>query len=332
MHKGALDWTPYFTCDEPEWVFRPDEPWAWDIDILLQQRPDSRPGDEAGNALHWQLTGMANYAGRYINVEGYLTVMLVNPTFEQAREIADASPAPVWIIAAEYTYNALLRAQIEAPVAIANWIRDNPDSPVLYRGSGTRESENQLAIRLIGSGIPKFLDSIDFPDFVRFDYLPPLDASLAHEIPRRPNTAWESDGVVIRSARESYPIGTTRLQITASHNAPGMWLNIPRNALGVEKYVDGEWWDLSGEFGMLGHPVVSNLQAGEESTVWVDIFTPETLGPGLYRAILHGNDRVVLSPSSDTSQGREIAGWGVGRLVTLEFTVTEDAELLPPPP
>jgi hypothetical protein len=152
-----------------------------------------------------------------------------------------------------------------------------------------------------------------------------VDPSQPHDIPHMPKTSWEKDGVTIKSERESYPFGTKSIPVTASHNVENMHLYAPNSVLSVEKYVDSEWCDVSGNFFMNDIYVeIFDIPAGVDKTVYLEIVTPETLGPGLYRATYHGH--VCLSSSGDTSINSAIAGIGGKDMVTFEFIITTDGE------
>ena len=319
-------WKPFFTGEEPEWKYNRDEPWAWVLDGPRSNYQE--PGSDAHQSLSMYFKTSENYAGCFINSEGYLTVMLVNPTFEQAQEISDLSAMPVWIVAAEYTYDTLQKALNKAINEITDWISENPDSAVSLHLGYIDTYENSLSILVHGSGAPNLLSSMEFPEYVNIVYTPALDASQPHDIPRRPVIVWEKDSVIIKSARESYPVGTDTLLVTASHNVPNMRLYAPSSPLKVDKYVNGEWVDISGPYPTSGfYPEIFDIPAGEEKTVSLAIITPETLGVGLYRATYSG--LVCLSSSGYTTLSDAIAGRGINDYVTIEFTVTEDAEPFP---
>ena len=325
---SVTDWEPYFTGEEPVWRYNPEQPWAtWEQGE--ERSRDQDVGVSAYIALNTFLEGHPNFAGFYVNIEGFLTVMMVNPTYEIVEQIKEKSPYPVWIIAAEFSYDILRRAQNESFSAITSWIEENPDIAVSMSTAYTATIENRVRINLQGSGVPTLLDALEFPDFIEFAYTPTVDASLPHDIPRSPNTVWERDGVTIRSVRESYPVGTTFLLITGSHNVEGMRLFAPYSPMRVEKYVDGEWFDLSGDFFTPGiYTEIFDIPASEEKTIQISIVTPETLGPGLYRA----NFRSFASLAENDMNlfNNAIVGREPGDHIIIEFIVTHDAEPLPP--
>ena len=326
-----VDWEPYFTGVEPVWRYNPDQPWS----SLQHDQGFGRssynqdPGHEAFGFLHSHIERKANFAGCFINVEGYLTVMLVDPTLEQAQEIAMLSAVPVWIIAAKYPYSTLRRAQDEAWNTIIAWIDENPDSAVSLFSGGVDTIKNRVNIELHGSGVPHLLSLLDFPEYVKFIYTPIGAAINPHDIPHNPNTIWERSGVTIKNARESYPVGTTFLLITANHNVEGKRLFAPDSPLGVEKYINGKWTDMSGGFIMsLVYSEILDIPAGVEKTVQLGIVTSEILGPGLYRATYFG--QLYLSATENFTGTDAIVGVHHGDNVTIEFIITEDAEPLPP--
>jgi len=325
--KSIDTWEPYFTGEEPEWLYNPDQPWLW-----IREAPGSSNQNPASNAhasLSPFMESYANYAGCYVNSNGYLTVMLTEPTVEQAREIAERSGAPVWIVAAQYSYEILKKALEEAYPAVASWMEGHPDVPIGGLSGGIRDDDNRVYLNLSGSGIPLLIEAFDFPGCIVLDYTITVDPSEPHAIPRAPVTAWEKDGVTIKSARESYPVGTMSIPVTASHNVDNMRLYAPDALLSVDKYVDGEWHDVSGGFMWNDlYLEIFDIPAGEEKTVYLEIVTPETLGPGLYRATYNGH--VCLSPSGDTTINSAIAGIGGKDPVTFEFTITTDAEYTNP--
>lgn len=326
VKEASVKWEPYFTGEEPEWIYNPDEPWAWNRDGETSH--DQASGLQAHQSLYAYFTECDNYAGCYINSDGYLTVMLTNPTVKQTQEISGLSAAPVWIIAAKYPYKILQKAQEEIWDAITSWISDHPDVPLSLYGGGIDDMENCLKITMQGSGIPRLLSEFDFPAYIEFEYNPTVDASEPHDIPREPNTVWERDGVTIKSARESYPVGTTFILVTASHTVQNQRLYAPYASLRVEKYANGEWYDISGNFFTNSLYIeIFDIPAGEEKTARLNIVTPETLGVGLYRATYSGH--VCLSSSRDTTINSAIVGVERGDNVTFEFTVTQDAEPLP---
>jgi hypothetical protein len=324
----TASWQPYFTGAEPEWQYKSDEPWA-SFNGGESYSSNQGPALDAHESLYPYISELADYAGCYVSANGYLTVMLTNPSRQQASLIGERAAAPCWIIAAAYPLETLLRARGETVEVLDTWTNDHPDAPVAWYGAGIDEVGNRVEISLQGSGIARLLSELDFPDYVDFIYAPTIDASLTHEIPHEPRTAWERGGVTITSARESYPIGATFLLVTASHNVDGQRLYAPEYPLKIEKYAEGEWFDISGDFAVNDvYREVFDVAAGMEKTVQMSIFTPETLGPGLYRATYLGH--VCLSSSGDTTLSSAIAGADRADHVSFEFTVTADAEPLPP--
>lgn len=316
-------WKPYFTGEEPEWRYNPDEPWLWNREgenSFMQE-----PAMDAHTSLYPYLENYANYAGCYVNSNGYLTVMLTEPTMEQAIEIGERSAAPVWIVAANYSYEMLRKALDEVFPAITSWMAEHPEAPIGGLSGGVRDDVNRVYLHLSGSGIPMLLDAFDFPGCIELIYTLTVDPSLEHSIPRAPETSWIKDGVTIRSARESYPVGTTFIPVVVSHNVENMRLYAPESVLRVDKYVSGEWFDVSGSYFMNDLYIeMLDIPANVEKTVYLEIVTPETLGPGLYRATYGG----VISFSSfgDTPMNGAIAGIGGKDMVVFEFTITADAD------
>ena len=316
-------WEPYFTGEEPEWKYNPGEPWLWNRDG--ENSPIQTPASDAHMSLYPFMESYANYAGCYVNSNGYLTVMLTEPTIEQANEIAQRSAAPVWIVAATYSYETLRKALEEVFPAITSWMDEHPEAPIGGLSGGIRDDDNRVYLNLSGSGIPQLLDAFDFPACIELVYTMTVDPSGPHDIPRAPETSWEKDGVTIKSARESYPVGTASIPVTASHDDENMRLYAPDSVLSVKKYAGGEWYDVSGNFDMTGeYREIFDIPAGVEKTVYLEIVTPETLGPGLYRATYHGH--VCLSSSGDTTINSAIAGIGGKDRVTFEFIIIADAE------
>ena len=316
-------WKPYFTGEEPEWEYNPDEPWLWILDG--ENSPDQTPANEAHMSLYEFLESYANYAGCYVNSNGYLTVMLTDPTMEQADELASLSAAPIWIVSANFPYSSLVKALDEVFPAITAWMEEHPEAPIGGLSGGVRDNVNRVYLSLSGSGIPKLLDAFDFPPCIELEYKLTIDPSQPHEIPHAPVTSWEKDGVTIRSAQESYPIGTTSIPVTVSHEVPNMRLYAPDSLLSVDKYVNGDWYDVSGNFFMNAvYMEILDIPAGVEKTVYLTIVTPETLGPGLYRAKYGGH--VSLSSTGDTTAKSAIAGISGKDYVNFEFIIASDAE------
>ena len=319
---STSDWKPYFTGDEPLWGYNPDEPWAsfkaGDLYAYNQT-----PGTNAYQALYYYLTSTANYAGSYINCNGYLTILLTNPAIEQANEISEKSPTPVWIISAKFPYATLSKALDEGISAMLSWTALHPDVSAAVYSGGVYDDENRVRINMQGSGVPQLLSAFDLPDCIKVEYTPIPAAAEPHDIPHEPATVWEKDGVTIRSARDSYPVGTKSLLITASHNVEGKRLYAPSGLISVEKYMNGEWYNISGNFVTTSeYTEIFNIPAGEDKTVELDIVAPETLGPGLYRATFPGH--VWLSATGDWDINDAITGIDWKDRVIFEFAVTID--------
>ena len=324
------NWTPFFTGDEPVWSYNPQKPWAdrWSADSFSWNQ---WPGIEAYTSLYTFFRTHPNFAGGYVNIEGFLTVMMVNPTDETAQEIGELSPYPVWIIEAEFPRRLLYRAQREVVDILNEWIKNNPDVSVSWSSIGVATIENRVSVPLSGSGAPVLIAAMDFPDYVEFIVSHTFDPSAVHEIPRSPVSVWERAGVTVKSARESYPIGTDFLLITAFHEVEGMRLFAPYSPLTVEKYVDGEWINVSGDFSVFAmYTEIFDIPAGHEKTVQIGIITPETLGPGLYRAIYRGSFRLARSGMYLGWDGDYISVSSPDDKIVLEFIITPDAEPLPP--
>ena len=129
--------------------------------------------------------------------------------------------------------------------------------------------------------------------------------------------------MVIRSDRDSYPAGTKSLKIIASHNLEGKRLYAPSAAIIAEKFMNGEWYNISGNFVTTSeYTEIFNIPAGEDKTVELDIVTPETLGLGLYRATFPGH--VWLSSTGEWDISDAITGIGGKDRVIFEFAVTID--------
>ena len=316
---SVTGWKPYFTGEEPEWLYNPDEPWAWNRDG--ENSFDQTAATDAHMSLYPYLESYANYAGCYVNSNGYLTVMLTEPTIEQADEISGRSAAPIWIVASQFSYGNLRKALDEVFPAITSWMDEHPEAPIGGLSGGIHDDVNRVYINLSGSGIPQLLEAFDFPECINLVYTLTIDPSLSHDLPRAPVTAWEKDGATIKCAQESYPVGTTSLRVTASHDAPKMRMYAPDAFLSVEKYVDGEWYDVSGNFFSDDvYAEILDIPAGVEKTVNLEIATPETLGPGLYRATYNGF--VWLSPTGDWDMNCAIAGIGGRDNVSFEFAIS----------
>jgi hypothetical protein len=327
----VASWKPYFTGEKQEWEFSPGQPWSFSKDDGYSTNQE--PGLIASESLYSHLIASADYSGCYVNANGYLTVMLAKPSRKRAKEIGELSAAPVWIVAAEYTYNLLNKAEGETRDALTSWLDEHPDVPVAIYASYAAQLENRVVFELHGSGIPQLLGALDLPDYVEFVYTPTIDASLPHDIPHKPLTAWERDGVIIKSARESYPVGAKFLMVTASHNVENKRLYAPHSYLHIEKYANGEWYDICGDFAETQEYLeMFDIPAGEEKTVHMWIITPETLGIGLYRATYRGQVCLAtkLTSTGSIPTGSEITRKHPDDNVTFEFTVTFDAEPLPP--
>lgn len=312
-------WQPYFTGEEPEWAYNPDEPWSWARDG--DNSFDQTHAMDAHTSLYTFLESFSGYAGCYVNSNGYLTVVLAEPTMDKVNEISQRSAAPVWIVAADYSYSTLRRALDEVFPAITTWMAEHPEAPIGGLSGGIRDDINRVHLDLSGSGIPQLLDAFDFPGCIELAYTLTIDPSQPHDIPRVPETQWEKDGVTIRSASDTYPVGTTSIPVIASHVVENMRLYAPESVLSVEKYADGEWYDVSGNyFRDAVYKEILDIPAGVEKTVYLEIVTPETLGPGLYRATYGGH--VCLSSSRDTTINSAIAGIGGRDVVTFEFVIS----------
>jgi len=326
-------WQPYFTGNEPEWIYNPEQPWA-PLKDIGNISGDQSHAYNAFAALESFKEEFPAYAGAYVNADGYLTVMLVNPTMELAAELAERLPEPVWIIAAEYSYHVLNKAFAESYDTVMDWIDRNPSAKVWCLSGCADEVAGRVVIDLHGSGVLNLLNELDFPPYVEFNYTPIDDPSAPANIPGSPNGVWEKGGVTIKSARESYPIGADYILLTAGHNVAGMRLYASYMPLSVEKYTDGGWANISGNFISADlYREMFDIPAGEEKIVPLRLIAPETLGPGLYRAIYY--DRIVLSASNDHvfSSDEIIAGGSESDKndrVTIEFIITDDAEPLPP--
>lgn len=227
------DWSPYFTGEEPKWEYNPDKPWLWDRDG--DSSPDQTPAGDAHMSLYPFWESYTNYAGCFVNSNGYLTVILTEPTIEQANEIAGLSAAPVWIVAANYSYETLRKALDEVFPAIKSWIDEHPESPIGDLSGGIHDDDNRVYLNLSGSGIPELLDAFDFPDCIELVYTLTVNPFQPQDISRAPVTLWEKDGVTIKSALESYPVDTTSIPVIASHVIENMHLYAPDSLLSVEK-------------------------------------------------------------------------------------------------
>ena len=319
---GAFDtawiWEPYFTGDEPEWQFNPEAPWEWNREI--QGSDNQSAGVNAHQSLYGFLSVLDNYAGAFINSEGYLTVLLSGPTAEQASEIAARSEAPIWIVAADFSLSELELALDSAVSEIQSWINENPGHVIGPKAWWVSQQNNVAVIEISGSGVPALLEASNFPSHVNINWLPTVDPSMPHDIPRAPITIWERDGVMIRGTYESYPEGVTHLYITALHNVEGLRMFAPYSPLRVDKYVDGEWINVSGIFFSHGIYIeIFDIPAGEEKTVSLSIVTPETLGPGLYRATYGGF--IALAATSDRSIHDAVVGAQYDDNVYFEFVI-----------
>ncbi len=142
-------WKPYYTGESRDWA--QEKPWSEANDAPVDNQDE---GLDAYFDLYPGVLGQEDYGGCYINASGALTVMVVNPTEERAKEYAEKTETGFWIIAADYTYQELKEAQEQYMDKIDQWITAHPKAYLKFNSCGIDEVENRVMISLSGPPFP----------------------------------------------------------------------------------------------------------------------------------------------------------------------------------
>lgn len=311
--ETASSWEPVYTGEDRTWEHQ--NPWAFDA---LEGETFQR-NQEEGMTAYFDIgpngTGLPGFAGAYLNCSGTLTVALVDPQVELLEEYAKESATGFWIIDAEYTLDELETATEGLYDRISTWIQEHPESKLQFGFATTDIERNRYVVELYGPSLDHF--------YAEFDDLHPCvevilhempDASVEGEIPRDPETTWSAlDGILTVSALQpEYPVGVETITVVLENNSLGSVMY--GLSFSVDKYVDGEWVDVSGSlsFNAIGLGLVEYDR--NTLTISTELF-PAPLGVGLYRII--GTDLSYTAGDNSTVT--------VTERYVVEFLVTEDA-------
>ena len=312
-------WQPYYTGEDREWDY--DRPWDWDLS------PDVKGEFNQDQALEaYQNLGECSepdYAGAYTNGSGTLTVLITNPTIERAKHYGELCKVGVWIVEAEYTANELNLALLETPEIIEQWLADNPEISLRLDGWGISSYQNRAVFHLSGNDGEIMKSQLELPGCVALEFSETADSSDAAEIPREPNYKWNSGPISVYLDQAEFPVGVKNINITLENHSDGSLTY--GESYAFEKYVDGDWMDVSGNmaFTSVGYA----LEEYDKETFFINTeYFPEPLGVGLYRII--GSELRYCEKGNDTSYGQDYEDLGS---YVLEFAVTEDAKTAPEP-
>ena len=312
-------WQPYYTGEEREWNY--ERPWDWD------QSPDAKREFNQDQSIE-AATNLGNctepdFAGIYTNDSGTLTVLVTDPTVERARYYGELCKVGVWIVEAEYTEAELYAARDETAAAIEQWIENNPEASMRLDSWGISSYQNRAVFHLSGNDGELMQSQLELPGCVALEFYETAAASDTAEIPWEPNFQWNSGVISAYLDRAEFPVGVKNINITLENRSDGNLLY--GQSYAVEKYVDNDWIDVSGNIAFTA--VGYGLEEYDKETFFINTeYFPEPLGVGLYR--ITGSDLRYAEYGADTSAGQDYKE--LGKYV-LEFAVTEDAESAPEP-
>lgn len=311
--ESASTWEPVYTGEAREWEHQ--IPWAFDELEGENRAWNQDEGMTAAGDIGYHGGDLPGFAGYYINCSGTLTVALVEPQVELLEEYAKESSVGFWIIDAEYTLEELESASDELSNQIYEWIKENPESKLQFGFTTTDIEKNRYVVELYGPSLEPF--------YAEFDNLPPCvevilhaveDASMEAEIPREPETTWSAlDGILTVSVLQpEYPVGVDTITMVLENNSLGQVMY--GESFSVEKFVDGEWVDVSGALAF--NAIGLGLEEYDRKTLSVNtVMFPAPLGVGLYHIIGTNLSYTEENGSSVT----------VTEKYVVEFLVTEDA-------
>ena len=274
-------WTPLYTGEDRAWEHQ--YPWAPDAAEGETLESNQDEGIEAAVDIGYHGKGLPGFAGYYLNCSGTLTVALVDPQEDMIEEYAKESSTGFWIIDAEYTLEELEAAAEGLSNRIYNWIQDHPEAKLQFGYTNTSIAKNRYVVELYGPSLEPF--------YAEFDDLHPCvkvilhevqDASVEAEIPREPETTWSAlDGILTVSVLQpEYPVGVETVTLVLENNSLGEVMY--GESYNVEKYVDGEWVNVSGGRSFTAVGLVLAEHDRRTLTVSTEMF-PAPLGTGLYR-------------------------------------------------
>lgn len=306
-------WTPLYTGEDREWEHQ--NPWAFDALEGETREHNQEEGMEAALDIGYHGTELPGFAGSYLNCSGTLTVMLVDPQVKMIEEYAKASDYGFWIVAANYTQKELEAASEELFEEIRQWIEEHPEAKLQLGYMATDMKKNRVLVEFYGPSLESF--------YAEFDDLHPCvevilhevqDASMEAEIPRDPEVTWSAlDGILTVSVLQpAYPVGVETVTVVLENNSLGQVMY--GESYSVEKYVDGEWVNVSGRLAF--NAIGLGLAEYDRKTLTVNTeMFPAPLGVGLYR--ITGTD---LSYTAEDNSSVTVT-----EPYMVEFLVTEDA-------
>lgn len=309
-------WVPYYTGGEQDWDW--DQPWQAN-DPSGSRSFDQEDGLAAYFDLYLGVTGRTDYGGCYINCSGTLTVLVLDPTEELAEEYAAKSKTGFWIIEAEYAFQELKDTADTVFDEIVQWIEPHPESYLQASSWCVNKTSNRVIIEMSGPSLQPLTDALDIPGCVTLDLVETGRSADPEDIPREPETVWEdaAHDIQVSMAQPSYPIGTKSVAVILENKGDGTAMY--GESFSMEKYIDGQWQDISGNlvFNAMGYGLEAHARNVLELST---VMFPGPLGPGLYRVL---GDSIRWGPA-DSSLDYGSVHTDLERYV-VEFTVTEDA-------
>ena len=313
-------WEPYYTGDPAALTALAwEKPWLPDDDPEAPEpNPDREQARAAMTALGVSRLSDPDFAGEYVNVSGSLTLMLVSPTAERVRELAERSKTGFWVLEAKHSLAQLNQAAAEARDALTGWIALHPEAGVVLRSAEYQTARNRVVLRL-DAVHPDRLSSVPLPDCVLLELNVLSDAQAAEPLPHPPLTVWTvTEGVTVSAERADYPVGVETVNLLLDNGSENQLIYGLDYAL--EKWIDGEWRNVSGS---LSFPAVGCIaEPYQRKTLPIEVgVCPVPLGAGLYRIV--GSSFHQSPPGGADASGEANVRYP---RCTVEFAVSARAE------
>ena len=295
--SGDVCFKPFYTGDETVSAMGGTQPWEISADGTVQ-------AESYENAE--KIVKQDDYCGHYLNSSGTYTVVVKNPTKKRAREYAKMLDGDIWVIQGEYTWAELTDARQNAEDLVNDCLAESGIDPAM----------NRVVLDLYGAEAVKFADAELFSPCVNAYYAGEIIWERGEMAAKNESVAYapissvdiEDTNLRVSMGRSEYPLGCGYISFNVE--LPSGYCALEMGG-GLEKYVDGKWRTVVGDYAHAGYDCLADAFAASRTVItrgtWSFMIPTEkyeTLGTGLYRikACRTGDEYAVL-----------------------EFTITDDA-------
>jgi hypothetical protein len=274
--SGSVYFQPFYTGDETVSPMGDAQPW----EISADGSAHAESYDDTE-----KIERQDDYCGHYLNCSGTYTVVVKNPTKKRAREYARMLDGDIWVVQGEYTWDELTKAMKKAAELLESHMAAAAIDPV----------SNRVECDVYGADVARFADAGLFSPCVNVYYAGELIwergemAAENESVPYAPISGADIDGINARASmgRGEYPPECEYISFNVELSSGFCALELGG---GLEKYVDGEWKSVAGEYAPMDLNCLTDTFETARTVItrgtWSYMIPTgkyEKLGAGLYR-------------------------------------------------